>query len=48
MTPFTQHAKEMDLLVYYVEDDQNLRDLTVYALTQAGIEAEGGEDVAAF
>ncbi len=28
-------------MVYYVEDDKNIRDLTIYALTQAGIEARG-------
>jgi two-component system alkaline phosphatase synthesis response regulator PhoP len=31
-------------VVYYVEDDDNIRDLTVYALTQAGIKAEGLRD----
>ncbi len=35
-------------MVYYVEDDDNLRDLTVYALTQAGIKAEGLCDDAEF
>ena len=28
-------------MVYYVEDDTNMRELTVYALTQASIEAKG-------
>jgi two-component system alkaline phosphatase synthesis response regulator PhoP len=28
-------------LVYYVEDDTNIRELTVYALSQAGIDAVG-------
>ena len=28
-------------MVYYVEDDDNIRDLTVYALRKQGIEAEG-------
>ena len=28
-------------MVYYVEDDKNIRDLTIYALTQAGIDARG-------
>ena len=28
-------------MIYYVEDDTNIRDLTVYALKQAGFEAEG-------
>ena len=35
-------------MIYYVEDDRNIRDLTVYALQQSGIEAEGLEDAAAF
>ena len=35
-------------MVYYVEDDDSLRDLTVYALTQAGIKAEGLRDDAEF
>lgn len=29
------------LMIYYVEDDTNIRDLTVYALRQAGHEAKG-------
>lgn len=28
-------------MIYYVEDDTNIRDLTVYALTQGGFEARG-------
>ena len=28
-------------MIYYVEDDDNIRDLTVYALRRQGIEAEG-------
>lgn len=28
-------------MIYYVEDDTNIRDLTIYALKQAGFEAEG-------
>ena len=28
-------------MIYYVEDDTNIRDLTVYALRQAGFEAKG-------
>ena len=28
-------------VIYYVEDDTNIRDLTVYALRQAGYEAKG-------
>ena len=35
-------------MVYYVEDDTNMRELTVYALTQAGIEARGCADDAEF
>ena len=35
-------------MVYYVEDDTNIRELTVYALTQAGIEAQGFADDAEF
>lgn len=39
---------ESDQLIYYVEDEKNIRELTVYALTQAGIEAKGLPDDAAF
>jgi len=35
-------------MVYYVEDDANLRELTLYALRQSGIEARGCEDYASF
>ena len=35
-------------MVYYVEDDTNIRELTVYALKQAGIEARGCADDAEF
>ncbi len=35
-------------MVYYVEDDTNIRELTIYALTQAGIEARGCSDDAEF
>ena len=35
-------------LVYYVEDDKNIRELTLYALRQSGIEAEGFEDDVSF
>lgn len=35
-------------MIYYVEDDTNIRELTVYALTQAGIEAKGCADDAEF
>ena len=35
-------------LIYYVEDDKNIRELAVYALTHAGIEVEGVSDDAEF
>lgn len=35
-------------MVYYVEDDDNIRDLAIYALSQAGIEARGFSDDVAF
>lgn len=35
-------------VIYYVEDEKNIRELTVYALAQAGIEAKGLPDDAAF
>ncbi len=28
-------------MIYYVEDDTNIRDLALYALKQAGFETEG-------
>ena len=28
-------------MIYYVEDDTNIRELTLYALRKAGLEAEG-------
>ena len=34
-------------LIYYVEDDENIRNLVLYSLTSAGYEAQGfdcGED----
>lgn len=31
-------------MIYYVEDDKNIRELTLYALKRAGIEAEGMSD----
>ena len=31
-------------MVYYVEDDDNIRDLSIYALRQAGVEARGLAD----
>ncbi len=35
-------------MIYYVEDDENIRELVVYTLTQMGIPAEGFADGAAF
>lgn len=35
-------------VIYYVEDEKNIRELVVYALAQAGIEAKGLADDAAF
>ena len=35
-------------VVYYVEDDKNIRELTVYALGQGGIEARGCANDAEF
>lgn len=35
-------------MVYYVEDDTNIREITLYALTQAGIDAKGFSNDAAF
>lgn len=35
-------------MVYYVEDDKNIRELTVYALGQGGIDARGCADDAEF
>ena len=35
-------------MVYYVEDDKNIRELTVYALNQGGIDARGCADDAEF
>ena len=35
-------------LVFYVEDDDNIRDLTLYALRQAGFDARGFPDAEAF
>ena len=35
-------------MVYYVEDDTNIRELTLYALEQAGVDAEGMSSDAEF
>ena len=39
---------ESEPVIYYVEDEKNIRELAVYALSQAGIEAKGLPDDAAF
>ena len=36
------------MTVYYVEDDENIRQLVLYALTQSGIRSEGQPDDTAF
>lgn len=36
------------MTVYYVEDDENIRQLVLYALMQSGIQAEGQPDDTAF
>ncbi len=33
-------------MIYYVEDDVNIRDLAIYALKQAGFEAQGFPEAA--
>jgi len=35
-------------MIYYVEDDANIRELVIYTLTQSGFEAKGFEDADAF
>lgn len=35
-------------MIYYVEDDTNIRELTIYALQQAGFEAQGFVEVTEF
>ena len=35
-------------MVYYVEDDRNIRELTLYSLSQSGIESEGFADDVTF
>lgn len=44
----TYLSNEVQGVIYYVEDEKNIRELTVYALSQAGIEAIGLPDDAAF
>ena len=34
-------ARYNDSMIYYVEDENNIRDLVLYALKQAGLEARG-------
>lgn len=46
--PVTSGGKERAHVIYYVEDEKNIRELTVYALAQAGIEAKGLPDDASF
>ncbi len=41
-------TRESAALVFYVEDDENIRDLTLYALRQAGFEGRGFPDADAF
>lgn len=35
-------------MIYYVEDDTNIRELAIYALKQAGLEAEGFPEATSF
>lgn len=37
-----------DFVVYYLEDDENIRELTLYALKQAHIDASGFENATSF
>jgi two-component system, OmpR family, alkaline phosphatase synthesis response regulator PhoP len=39
----TMHARQgtMNTMIYYIEDETNIRELVLYALKQAGIEARG-------
>ncbi|MCI2156722.1 MAG: response regulator, partial [Olsenella sp.] len=41
-------ASPVSGVVYYVEDDKNIRELTVYALRQAGLDAAGCNDDSEF
>lgn len=38
----------MMAMIYYVEDDTNIRELALYALRQSGLEAEGFADAGSF
>ena len=38
----------MKQMIYYVEDDKNIRELVIYALRTSGFEAVGFEDAAHF
>ena len=46
--PDPRTAQGANHVIYYVEDEKNIRELTVYALSQAGLEAKGLPDDAAF
>ena len=35
-------------MIYYVEDDANIRELVIYTLNQTGLSAKGFPDAAAF
>lgn len=41
-------ARYNDSMIYYVEDENNIRDLVLYALKQAGLEARGFADAQSF
>ena len=43
-----EKAAPVSGVVYYVEDDKNIRELTVYALRQAGLDAVGCDDDSEF
>ncbi len=41
-------ARYNDSMIYYVEDENNIRDLVLYALKQAGLEARGFAEAQSF
>lgn len=41
-------GKRVGPMIYYVEDDTNIRDLALYALRQSGLEAQGFPDAVTF
>ena len=41
-------ARYNDSMIYYVEDENNIRDLVLYALKQAGLEARGFTEAQSF